>query len=82
MVVTPPFQSERENPAVDGKRTGSVIANGDQLMARRVDDRLAPAGEADRTICLDWKMDQRPKAVALRVIRIRAIATSTRSGHG
>ncbi|MCP5445259.1 MAG: hypothetical protein H6968_19700 [Chromatiaceae bacterium] len=51
-------------------------------MARRVDGRLAPAVKADRTICLDLKMDQRLKADALRVIRLSAIATDTRSGHG
>ncbi len=76
------FSSEREVPASYGNRAGSAIADGGFLMARRVDGRLVPAGKPDRTICLDWKMDQRPEAVARRVIRVRAIATDTRSGHG
>jgi len=37
--------------------------------------RLAPAGKADLAVCSGWKMDQRQKAVARLMVRVRSIAT-------
>lgn len=69
-VDTPPFFYGAEaTSAVDEIGASTIIAEGDALWARRVDGRLAPAGHADRTICLEWTMDQRPEAAALRLIR-------------
>ncbi|MCP4289497.1 MAG: hypothetical protein GY792_34595 [Gammaproteobacteria bacterium] len=37
--------------------------------------RLAPAGKADLAVRSGWKMDQRRKAAALRMVLVRSNAT-------
>ena len=38
-------------------------------------NRLAPAEKTDLAVRADWKMDQRRKAAARQMVRVRSIAT-------